>query len=154
MSEQRKTGAELSALLSQIKLNDPTDPNSNGIPSDLWKCMPDQAWGKAWAGFMVSVAEDIEDTLSDEDDYTFDNLTESVLEHAENNTPPYYKDQFEMVSELSLWAIDDVEAQAVEYAGGTDQTMREQMGTYCAVAYQIVWQAICNFIMAEGEGEE
>ena len=56
--------------------------------------MPDQAWGKAWAGFMVSVAGDIEDTLSDEDEYTFDDLTESVLEHADNNTPPYYTDQF------------------------------------------------------------
>ena len=154
MSEQRKTGAELSALHTTKKFNDPKDTNSNGIPSDLWKCMPEQAWGKAWAGFMVSVAEDIEDTLSDEDEYGFDELTESVLEHADNNTPPYYKDQFEMVSELSLWAIDEVEEQAVEYAGGSDQTMREQLGTYCAVAFLMVWQAICNFIMAEGEGEE
>jgi hypothetical protein len=154
MSEDRKTGAELSAILSTIKLNDPNDPNANGIPSDLWKCMPDQAWGSAWAGFMVSVAGDIEDILSDEDSYSFDDLTENVMEYADNNTPPYYKDQFEMVSELSLWAIDEVESQAVDYAGGTEQTMREQMGTYCAVAYQIVWIAICNFIMAEGEGEE
>ena len=153
MSEQRKTGAELSALLSTIKLNDPNDPNANGIPADLWKCMPDQAWGSAWAGFMVSVAEDIADILSDEDEYTFDDLSENAMEYADNNTPPYYKDQFEMVSELGLWAIDEVESQAVDYAGGTEQTMREQLGTYCVVAYQIVWMAVCNFIMA-GEGEE
>jgi hypothetical protein len=154
MSEHRKTGAELSAILSTIKLNDPTDPqNSNGIPSELWACMPDEASGKAWVGFMVSVAEDIADILSDEDEYTFDDLSENAMEYADNNTPAYYKDQFEMVSELGLWAIDEVESQAVDYAGGTEQTMREQLGTYCAVAYQVVWMAVCNFIMA-GEGEE
>jgi hypothetical protein len=146
-----KTGAELSAILATIKANDPTDPNSNGIPTGLWACMPDQASGREWVGFMVSVAEDIEDILSNEEEYSFNDLTEAVLEYADNNTPPYYKDQFEMVSELSLWAMDEVEQQAVEYAGGTDQTMREQMGTYCAIAYQITYLAICNYIMEEGE---
>lgn len=149
-----KTGAELSAILATIKARDIADENSNGIPADLWGCMPDQASGTAWVGFMVSVAEDIADILADEGEYTFDDLTESVMETAENNTPPYYKDQFQMVSELSLWAMDEVEEQAVEYAGGTDQTMREQMGTYCAIAYQITYLAICNFIMEESEGEE
>lgn len=149
-----KTGAELSAILATIKARDIADENSNGIPADLWGCMPDQASGTAWVGFMVSVAEDIADILADEGEYTFDDLTESVMETAENNTPPYYKDQFQMVSELSLWAMDEVEEQAVEYAGGTDQTMREQMGTYCAIAYQITYLAICNFIMEKSEGEE
>ena len=147
-----KTGAELSAILSTIKANDPTDPNSNGIPSGLWGCMPDQASGTAWVGFMVSVAEDIEDILSDEEEYSFDDLTEAVLEYADNNTPPYYKDQFEMVSELSLWAMDEIEEQAVEYAS-ENASLREQLGIYCAVAYQITYLAICNFIMEEKEGE-
>jgi hypothetical protein len=147
-----KTGAELSAILATIKANDPTDPNSNGIPAGLWGCMPDQASGTAWVGFMVSVAEDIEDILSDEEEYSFDDLTEAVLEYADNNTPPYYKDQFEMVSELSLWAMDEIEEQAVEYAS-ENASLREQLGIYCAVAYQITYLAICNFIMEEKEGE-
>lgn len=148
-----KTGAELSAILSTIKARDVADENSNGIPAGLWRCMPDQSSGTAWVGFMVSVAEDIEDILADEGEYTFDDLTESIMEYADNSTPPYYKDQFEMVSELSLWAVDEVEQQAIEYAS-ENKSMREQMGIYCAIAYQITYLAICNFIMEESEGKE
>jgi hypothetical protein len=151
MSEQRKTGAELSTILATIKLNDPTDPqNSNGIPSELWACMPDQASGKAWVGFMVSVAEDIEDILADEGEYTFDDLTEAIMEYADNSIPPYYKDQFEMVSELSLWAVDEVEEAAEHYLGaGEPKNLREMLSLYCAAAYEITYLAVCNYIMGE-----
>lgn len=144
-----KTGKELSAILRTIKLYDPSDPNSNGIPADLWRCLPDQASGKDWAGFIVEVAEEIEGNLSDEDKYTFDDLVESVLEYADNNTPPYYSDQFEMIKLLSLWAIDEVEERVSDFTAGSEfKSIREQMAFYCDVAYQMTYQAICNFIMA------
>ena len=147
-----KTGAELSAILATIKARDVEDENSNGIPTGLWGCMPDQASGSAWVGFMVSVAEDIEDILADEGEYDFDDLTEAIMEYADNSTPPYYKDQFEMVSELSLWAIDEVEEGAEHYLGaGEPKTLREMLGIYCAAAYEITYLAVCNYIMGEGE---
>jgi hypothetical protein len=150
-----KTGAELSAILATIKARDVADENSNGIPADLWGCLPDQASGSAWVGFIVQVAEEVADILSDEDEYTFDDLTEAVMEYADNNCPPYYADQFEMIKELSLWAIDEVE-ERVEEATFTDSPLniRKQMPMYCVAAYEITYLAVCNYIMAESEGEE
>ena len=54
-----KKGSELQALLSTIKVNDPTDPNANGIPADLWGCLPDQAAGQTWAQYVANVALDV-----------------------------------------------------------------------------------------------
>lgn len=145
-----KTGKELSALLATIRLNEPGDPNANGIPSDLWACMPDQASGREWVGFMVSVAEDIADTLSDGDEYEFDDLTESVMEHADNNSPVYYAGQFEQISLLGLWALDEVEEGVTDrLAPDNCLTLRALMPHYCAMAYEITWLAICNYVMSE-----
>lgn len=149
-----KKGSELQALLSTIKHRDLNDENSFGISSDLWACMPDQAAGSAWVGFMVQVAEEIAEDLNEDQEYSFDDLTENVLEYADNNTPPYYKDQFTMVNELDLWAINDIE-ETVEgrlaYDPENPLTLRSLMGVYCAAAYEITWLAICNFIMSEEE---
>jgi hypothetical protein len=116
--------------------------------------MPDQASGRDWVGFIVSVARDVEEILSDDYGHSFDDLTENVMEYAENNSPVYYKDQFEMVNLLDLWAIDDVE-ETVEgrlaYDPENPLTLRSLMGVYCAAAYEITWLAICNFIMSEEE---
>jgi hypothetical protein len=105
-------------------------------------------------GFIVQVAEEVADILSDEDEYTFDDLVESVMEYADNNCPPYYADQFEMIKELSLWAIDEVE-ERVEEATFTDSPLniRKQMPMYCVAAYEITYLAVCNYIMAEEDAE-
>lgn len=149
-----KKGSELRSLLNTIQLNEPNDSNAHGVPTDLWRCMPDQASGRDWVGFIVSVARDVEEILSDDYEHSFDDLTENVMEYAENNSPVYYKDQFEMVNLLDLWAIDDVE-ETVEgrlaYDPENPLTLRSLMGVYCAAAYEITWLAICNFIMSEEE---
>lgn len=151
-----KKGSELQALLNTIQLTEPDGKNANGIPADLWRCMPDQASGRDWVGFIVSVARDVEEVLSPEGDYSFDDLTENIIENADNNSPVYYKDQFEMVNLLDLWAIDDVD-ETVEgrlaYDPENPLNLRSLMGVYCAAAYEITWLAICNFIMSESEAE-
>jgi hypothetical protein len=145
-----KTGAELSAILATIKVNDPTDPNSNGIPADLWGCMPDQASGPLWAAYIANIALEVEDILSNEGEYTFDDLTDAVFEYADNSVSPYYYEQFKEIADLGLWAIDEVEEAVGHYLSADNpMNLREMMPLYCAAAYQVTYLAVCNYIMGD-----
>jgi hypothetical protein len=149
-----KTGAELSAILATIKLNDDNDPNANGIPADLWGCMPDQASGQLWAAYIANIALEVEDILAPEGEYTFDDLTEAVMEYADNSVPAYYYEQFKEIADLGLWAIDEIEEAAGHYLGAENPlNLREMMPLYCAAAYQVTYLAVCNYIMGEEDAE-
>lgn len=150
-----KTGKELAALLSTIKVNDPTDPNANGIPADLWGCLPDQAAGQAWAAYVANVALEVADILSPEGDYSFDDLTTALFEYAGDSVPVYYYEQFKEIADLNLWAISEVEDHVDERLQCDPENplnLRSLMPFYCAAAYEITYLAICNFIMSEEAG--
>jgi hypothetical protein len=152
-----KTGKELAALLSTIKVNDPNDPNANGIPADLWGCLPDQAAGQAWAQYVANVALEVADILAPEGEYSFNDLTEALLEHSDNAVPAYYYEQFKEIADLNLWAIDEIEQHVDERLQGDPENplnLRSMMPFYCAAAYEVTYLAICNYIMSEEEGEE
>lgn len=150
-----KKGSELQALLSTIKLNDDNDPNANGIPADLWGCLPDQAAGQAWAQYVANVASEVADILAPEGDYSFDDLTEALLEYGDNSVPAYYYEQFKEIADLNLWAIDEVEElvdQRLQADPDNPLNLRSMMPFYCAAAYEITYLAICNYIMSEEVG--
>lgn len=150
-----KKGSELQALLSTIKLNDPNDPNANGIPADLWGCLPDQVAGQAWAQYVANVALEVADILSPEGDYSFDDLTEALLEYSDNAVPAYYYEQFKEIADLNLWAINEIEENVSERLGYDPEnplTLRSMMPFYCAAAYEITYLAICNYIMSDEAG--
>lgn len=150
-----KKGSELQALLSTIKLNDDNDPNANGIPADLWGCLPDQAAGQAWAQYVANVALEVTDILAPEGDYSFDDLTEALLEYADNAVPAYYYEQFKEIADLNLWAINEIEENVEErlnYDPDNPLNLRSMMPFYCAAAYEITYLAICNYIMSEEVG--
>lgn len=152
-----KTGKELAALLSTIKVNDPNDPNANGIPADLWGCLPDQAAGQAWAQYVANVALEVADILAPEGEYSFDDLTEALLEYSDNAVPAYYYEQFKEIADLNLWAIDEIEenvSERLNYDPDNPLNLRSMMPFYCAAAYEVTYLAICNYIMSESEGEE
>lgn len=151
-----KTGAELSAILATIKLNDPEDPNANGIPADLWGCMPDQASGQAWASYIANIALEVEDILAPAGEYTFDDLTDNLLEYTDNAVPAYYYEQFKEIADLNLWAITEIEEnvdQRLQCDPENPLNLRSMMPFYCAAAYEITWLAICNYIMGEEDAE-
>jgi hypothetical protein len=151
-----KKGSELQALLSTIKLNDDNDPNANGIPADLWGCLPDQAAGQAWASYVANVALEVADILAPEGDYTFDDLTEALLEYSDNAVPAYYYEQFKEIADLNLWAINEIEENVDErlnYDPENPLNLRSMMPFYCAAAYEITYLAICNYVMGEESGE-
>lgn len=151
-----KKGSELQALLSTIKLNDENDPNANGIPADLWGCLPDQAAGQVWAQYVANVALEVADILSPEGEYSFDDLTEALLEYADNAVPAYYYEQFKEIADLNLWAINEIEENVTErlaYDPDNPLNLRSMMPFYCAAAYEITYLAICNFIMSEEAGQ-
>lgn len=150
-----KTGKELEALLSTIKVNDDNDPNANGIPADLWGCLPDQAAGQAWAQYVANVALEVADILAPEGEYSFDDLTEALLEYSDNAVPVYYYEQFKEIADLNLWAINEIEENVDERLQCDPENplnLRSMMPFYCAAAYEITWLAICNFIMSEEAG--
>jgi hypothetical protein len=152
-----KTGKELAALLSTIKVNDDNDPNANGIPADLWGCLPDQAAGQAWAQYVANVALEVADILAPEGEYSFDDLTEALLEYSDNAVPAYYYEQFKEIADLNLWAISEVEEKVDERLQCDPENplnLRSMMPFYCAAAYEVTYLAICNYIMSESEGEE
>ena len=147
-----KKGSELQALLSGVKVNDPTDPNANGIPADLWGCLPDQAAGQAWAAYVANVALEVADILAPEGEYSFDDLTQALLENSDNAVPVYYYEQFKEIAELNLWAINEIEEQVDERLQGDPDNplnLRSLMPFYCAAAYEVTYLAICNYIMSE-----
>lgn len=151
-----KTGKELAALLSTIKLNDDNDPNANGIPADLWGCLPDQAAGQAWAAYVANVALEVADILAPEGEYSFDDLTAALFEYADNAVPAYYYEQFKEIADLNLWAISEIEDHVDERLQCDPENplnLRSMMPFYCAAAYEITYLAICNFIMSESEAE-
>jgi hypothetical protein len=152
-----KTGKELEALLSTIKLNDDNDPNANGIPADLWGCLPDQAAGQAWAAYVANVALEVADILAPEGEYSFDDLTAALFEYSDNAVPAYYYEQFKEIADLNLWAINEIEENVNErlnYDPENPLNLRSMMPFYCAAAYEITYLAICNYIMGDdSEGE-
>jgi hypothetical protein len=152
-----KTGKELAVLLSTIKLNDDNDPNANGIPADLWGCLPDQAAGQAWAAYVANVALEVADILAPEGEYSFDDLTVALFEHSDNAVPAYYYEQFKEIADLNLWAITEIEDhvdERLQCDPDNPLNLRSMMPFYCAAAYEVTYLAICNYIMSESEGEE
>lgn len=150
-----KKGSELQALLDTIKLNDDNDPNANGIPADLWGCLPDQAAGQAWAQYVANVALEVADILAPEGDYSFDDLTAALLEYSDNAVPAYYYEQFKEIADLNLWAITEIEEnvdERLQCDPDNPLNLRSMMPFYCAAAYEITYLAICNYIMGEEEG--
>jgi hypothetical protein len=152
-----KKGSELQALLSTIKLNDPTDPNANGIPVDLWGCLPDQASGTAWAQYVANVALEVADILAPDGEYSFDDLTAALLENSDNAVPVYYYEQFKEIADLNLWAINEIEEhvdERLQCDPDNPLNLRSLMPFYCAAAYEVTYLAVCNYIMGEEDGEE
>jgi hypothetical protein len=99
----------------------------------------------------------VADILSPEGEYSFDDLTQALLENSDNAVPVYYYEQFKEIAELNLWAINEIEEQVDERLQGDPDNplnLRSLMPFYCAAAYEVTYLAICNYIMSEEEGEE
>jgi hypothetical protein len=103
---------------------------------------------------VANVALEVEDILSPDGEYSFDDLTEALLEYSDNAVPVYYYEQFKEIADLNLWAIDEIEenvSERLNYDPDNPLNLRSMMPFYCAAAYEVTYLAICNYIMAEEE---
>lgn len=122
------------------------------LPSDLMGKRFNHTPAKDWAVACSYIADSLKQ-------YNKDNWEDHQTEIASGLIPVYYREQWEEMNSLSLWAEDDIEEEANELMEGydydsTDSPIWRVVNTYLFVFYRKATQIVIDYLNEQEEEEE
>lgn len=139
-------GADLIATLKTIK---------RGEHYDIWNLLPDIASGKEWIAEINDAVDALVDFITESEEYDLDELRDNNHEYADNCASSSYKYIHDKNHALSLWASEEIEAEAEELMDNNPQTIKRLESLYYYVATRMVWDAVADQAYENTEeGEE
>lgn len=122
------------------------------LPSDLMGKRFDHTPAKEWAVVCSYIADSLKQ-------YDKDNWEDSITEISSGLIPVYYREQWDEMNSLSLWAEDDIEEEANELMEGydydsTDSPIWRVVNAYLFIFYRKATQIVIDYLNEQEEGEE
>jgi hypothetical protein len=130
------TGKELQATLAKIE---------GGETYDIFNLLPDIAGGADWLDEVQDCARSMSEWLTDDKDYSLDDLRDIGAQWADSECEDYYSNINKRVQSLSLWASNDLDAEVQElFSRETVPTLTELNGLYLYSAMRQMWDAVAD----------
>lgn len=125
---------------------------AEALPNDLMGKRFNHTPAKEWAVACSYIADSLKQ-------YEQGEWEDHITEIAAGLIPVYYREQWDEMNSLSLWAEDDIEAEANELMEGydydsTDSPIWRVINAYLFVFYSKATQAVIDYINEQEEGEE
>lgn len=124
----------------------------SSLPEELRVARFNHTPSEAWVDTVSYIADSLKQ-------YDKDNWEDQVTEIASGLIPVYYREQWEEMNSLSLWAEDDIEEEANELMSGydydsTDSPIWRVVNAYLFVFYSKATQIVIDYLNEQEEGEE
>jgi hypothetical protein len=130
------TGKELQATLARIE---------GGELFEIFPMLPEIAGGAAWLGEVKDCARSMADWLTDDRDYTLEDLRDIGAQWADSEGEDYYNNINTRVQDLSLWASNDLDTEVQElFSKESVPTLTELNGLYLYAAMRQLWDAVAD----------
>lgn len=117
---------------------------------DLWRTLPEVAGGAAWIEEIKDACQAVAEYISEDEDYTEDELREYSHEYADNACASSYKYIHDQNHALSLWASDEIEAEAEQY-GTQEFSIRKLESLYYYIAMRATFEAVVTEAIENAE---
>jgi len=130
------TGKELQATLAKIE---------GGETYEIFNLLPDIAGGADWLGEVQDCARSMGEWLTDDKDYTLEDLRDIGAQWADSECEDYYNNINKRVQSLSLWASNDLDTEVQElFNRESVPTLTELNGLYLYCAMRQMWDAVAD----------
>jgi len=140
------TGKELQATLAKIE---------GGETYEIFNLLPDIAGGADWLGEVQDCARSMGEWLTDDKDYTLEDLRDIGAQWADSECEDYYNNINKRVQSLSLWASNDLDTEVQElFNRESVPTLTELNGLYLYCAMRQMWDAVADQAHQNTESEE
>lgn len=127
------------------------DEIKGGEYFDLWRTLPEVAGGEAWVNEIKDACDAVRDYITESEEYTADELKENSHEYADSGASSSYKYIHDMNHALSLWASDEIEAEAEELMDSNTQTIKRLESLYYYIALRATFCAVVDEAVENAE---
>jgi hypothetical protein len=139
-------GKELHATLEKIEA---------GERYEIFNLLPEVAGGKVWLDEITECARSMRDWLTDDRDYSLDDVRDIGGQWADSETETYHNQINERVQALSLWASNDIDTEvAMLFERENIPTLTELNSLYLYCAMRQLWDAVADQAYQNTEGAE
>ena len=129
-------GKELQATLKKIE---------GGEYYDTFNLLPEIAGGEAWVGEIKDCAQSMQDWITDDRDYSIEDLRDIGGQWADSEVEDYYSNINKRVQDLSLWASNDLDTEvATLFERENIPTITELNSLYLYCAMRQMWDAVAD----------
>lgn len=118
---------------------------------DLWRTLPEVASGEAWVSEIKDACDAVADYITEDEEYTEDELRDYSHEYADNGASSSYKYIHDQNHALSLWASNEIEAEAEELMDSNAQTIRRLESLYYYIALRATFCAVVTEAIENAE---
>ena len=123
---------------------------TNGSMTSLWELLPNNVAGPQWVAEVVDSARTLADWLTDERDYSLDDLQDMTGELADSETQDYYSNINKRVQALSLWAYPDLDEEVIS-SGIYTGTLTDMNSAYLYCAMRGLYYVLAQWAMDTAE---
>ena len=145
------TGAQLKLVLGTVNLESMTNGGALGDMASLWELLPDHVAGPQWVAEIVDSARTLADWLTDDRDYSLDDLQDMTGEIANCEIEDYYSTINRRVQELSLWASTDLDEEVSSTYAGPIVTYTDMNSAYLYCAMRGLHDVLAQWAMDTAE---
>jgi hypothetical protein len=129
-------GKELHATLEKIEA---------GERYDIFNLLPEVAGGQVWLDETKDCARSMRDWLTDDRDYSLDDVRDIGGQWADSEVEDYYSNINKRVQDLSLWASNDLDTEvATLFERENIPTLTELNSLYLYCAMRQMWDAVAD----------
>jgi len=121
---------------------------------DIWRTLPDVASGEAWVNEIKDACDAVAEYITEDEDYTEDELKEYSHEYADRGTQSSYKFIHDQNHALSLWASQDITDEADEVWSASESDIRKLESLYYYIALRATFEAVVTEAIENAEEEE
>ena len=141
------TGAQLKSVLGTVNLESMTNAGALGDMASLWELLPDNVAGPQWVGEIIAAADTLADWLTDERDYSLDDLQDMTGEIANCEIEDYYSTINRRVQELSLRASTDLDEEVASTYAHSIVTYTDMNSAYLYCAMRGLYYVLAQWVM-------
>lgn len=148
------TGAQLKTVLGTVNLDSMHTGGALGPMASLWELLPEHVAGPQWVEEVVDSARTLADWLTDDRDYSLDDLQDMSGEIADNETQDYYSNINKRVQALSLWASGELDEEVATTYGAPIVTFTDMNSAYLYCAMRGLYYVLAQWAMDTAEEVE
>jgi hypothetical protein len=144
------TGKQLKSILSTVTQENMHSGGALGPMANLWKTLPDYVAGPDWVIETVDCADTLADWITEDRDYSLDDLQDITGQLADSETEDYYSNINKRVQTLSLWASTSLDLDVADM-NMPAVTLTDLNSHYLYCAMRSVYSALIEWAYESAE---